>query len=91
MKRKVLCLLLALVLVISMIPMSALPVSAAKITSLALSFQGQTDIPKVGEPIVYRPAGAIMENDDRIKLTGSSLFWRDEQGAAINDSFNDHG
>ena len=91
MKRKVLSLLLALVLVISMIPMSALPVSAAKITSLALSFQGQTDIPKVGEPIVYRPAGAIVENDDRIKLTGSSLFWRDEQGAAINDSFNDHG
>jgi len=91
MKRKVLSLLLALVLVISMIPMSALPVSAAKITSLALSFQGQTDIPKVGEPIVYRPAGAITENDDRIKLTGSSIFWRDEQGAAINDSFNDHG
>ena len=75
MKRKVLSLLLALVLVISMIPMSALPVSAAKITSLALSFQGQTDIPKVGEPIVYCPAGAITENE----------------GAAINDSFNDHG
>ena len=93
--RQLLSLLLAFVMVIGMLPMSALTALAAgptEIEELSLSFISPSEIPAVGGNIRYRTNGRLQENDDRIDLTSTDLIWKiDDSTVTVNPSDLDTG
>ncbi|CDC77344.1 putative uncharacterized protein [Candidatus Colimorpha enterica] len=93
--KQILSTLLALVMVIGLIPASALTAFAAsptEITELSLSFITPSEIPAVGEPIKYMSGGRLTEGDDRVELTGNILLWRiDDSSVVINQTYDDIG
>ena len=86
--------MLALVMVIGMIPMSALPVSSAQpstINNLEIYFRNSSRLPVVGDPIV-RLQTEMETDDDRVTITGSSVYWcLDDSSVSINDTGKDTG
>lgn len=93
--KQILSTLLALVMVIGLIPTSALTAFAAsptEITELSLSFMSPSEIPAVGEPIKFMSGGRLTEGDDRVELTGNILLWRiDDSSVVINQTYDDIG
>ncbi len=92
--ERIISILLAFAMVVGMMPVTGLSVKAeerTEIDEIEVYFRYDKYIPVVGNVIKHH-ATAFDEDDDRIGLTGSSIFWNiDDSDVCINDTDNDNG